>query len=156
MQALYLTFQGIEKNVLKMLLNGFDFSEFHFDVSRLETKKDFFIHPDWEYLEQPTAISSEQAKKRILQDDDEHACIENLALYIRNKSTRKKRIQTFKDLVDGHYDLALKVVGKNNIEFFSTNESVLKKIMMNAEGLNEPYKTIKPYERIDFSTVLGM
>lgn len=156
MQGIYLTFQSFEKNILKTLLSGFDVSEYHFDVDRFEARKDCFLYPDWEYVDQQAILSSDQAKKRLLESEDNYERIENLALYVRNKTTRKKKIQTFKDLVEGHYDFALKVVDYNTVEIFSTKDDVLKRIMFNAQALEQPYTTIKPYERIDFGTVLGM
>lgn len=156
MQGIYLAFQGCEKNILKTLLSGIDFSDYQFDVGHFEARKEFFLHPDWEYLEHQRVITSDQAKKRLLEDEDDYERIENLSLCVRNKATRKKRIQTFKDLVDGHYDLALKVVDHNTVQVFSTREDVMKKIMNNAKLIDLSVASIKPFERIDVSTVVGL
>ena len=156
MQGIYLAFQGCEKNILKTLLSGIDFSDYHFDVGHFEARKEFFLHPDWEYLENQRVITSDQAKKRLLEDDNDYERIENLSLCVRNKTTRKKRIQTFKDLVDGHYDLALKVVDYNTVQVFSTRDDVMKAIMKNAKKVDFPVTSIRPFERIDFSTVVGL
>lgn len=156
MQGIYLAFQGCEKNILKTLLSGIDFSDYQFDVGHFEARKEFFLHPDWEYLENERTVTSDQAKKRLLEDEDDYERIENLSLYVRNKTTRKKRIQTFKDLVDGNYDLALKVVDRNVVQVYSTRDDVMKKIMNNVKRIDLSIATIRPFEQIDFGTVLGL
>ena len=78
MQGIYLAFQGCEKNILKTLLSGIDFSDYQFDVGHFEARKEFFLHPDWEYLEHQRVITSDQAKKRFLEDEDDYERIENL------------------------------------------------------------------------------
>jgi len=155
MQGIYLAFQGCEKNILKTLLSGIDFSDYQFDVGHFESRKEFFLHPDWEYLEQQAIETSEEAKKRLLETEDDYERIENLTLLVRNKTTRKKKIETFKDFVDGPYDLALKVKDHNTVEVYSTKEDVLKKIMCNAKGSGAPLTLFKPFENIELNTILG-
>jgi hypothetical protein len=154
MQGIYLAFQGCEKNILKTLLHGIDFSEYQFEVGYFEAKKESFLYPDWEYLNHQTYITSEQAKKRLLTDENEDEKIENLTLCVRKNAIRKKHIQTFKDLVEGHYDLALKVVDHHTVHIFSPKEEVLSKIMKNATFINPDMMAIRPYERIDLTTVI--
>jgi hypothetical protein len=156
MQGIYLAFQGSEKNILKTLLSGIDFSDYQFEVGHFEARKEFFLHPDWEYLEQQRPVSSEDAKKRFLETEDDHEQIENLALYVRNKAIRKKHIQTFKDLVEGHYDLALKIVDHNSIQVYSTHDDVLKKIINNANMFDRPLVTLKPFEHVDLNTSVSL
>lgn len=152
MQGIYLAFQGCEKNVLRTLLKGIDFSEYQFEVGFFEAKKEFFLYPDWEYLDHQASITSDQAKERLLSDDGEK--IENLTLCVRKNAIRKKHIQTFKDLVDGHYDLALKVVDHHTVHIFSPKEEVLSKIMKNAKFIDPQMMAIKPYESIELTTVI--
>lgn len=154
MQGIYLAFQDCEKNILKTLLSGIDFSDYQFDVGHLEARKEFFLHPDWEYLEQQHMASSEQAKKRFLENENDYERIENAAIYVRNKTTKKRHIKTFKDLIDNQYDLALKVVDHHIIEVYSTKEEVLKQIIKNAACIDGPHKTIKPFDRVDYHTAL--
>ncbi|HOI85084.1 MAG TPA: DUF2691 family protein [Acholeplasmataceae bacterium] len=156
MQGIYLAFQGCEKNILKTLLSGIDFSDYQFEVGHFEARKEFFLHPDWEYLEQQRLITSEDAKKRFLENEDDYEHIENLALYVRNKSIRKKHIQTFKDLVDGHYDLALKIVDHNSIQVYSTHDEVLNKILKNAYRFDRPIVSLKPFEHVDLNTQVSL
>src|SRR5690606_41837607 len=47
-----------------------DFSDYQFDVGHFEARKEFFLHPDWEYLENERTVTSDQAKKRLLEDED--------------------------------------------------------------------------------------
>lgn len=156
MQGIYLAFQGCEKNIIKTLLSGIDFSDYQFEVGHFEARKEFFLHPDWEYLEQQRPITSEDAKKRFLENEDDHEHIENLALYVRNKSIRKKHIKTFQDLIEGHYDLALKIVDHNSIQVYSTHDDVLKTIMKNANTMDRPIVSLKPFEHVDLSTSVGV
>jgi hypothetical protein len=155
MQGIYLAFQGCEKNILKTLLSGIDFSDYQFEVGLLEARKEFFLYPDWSYLENKKEMTSEQAKQTFLANDEGTEHIENLTLCVRNKAIRKKHIQTFKDLVEGHYDLALKVVGHNTVQIYSPKEEVLSKIMHNVAIIDPAYTAIKPYERIELTTIIG-
>lgn len=155
MQGIYLAFQGCEKNILKTLLRGIDFSDYQFEVGVLEAKKEFFLYPHWAYLDTPISITSEQAKIKLLDNDDENEHIENLTLCIRNKSIQKKRIQTFKDLVEGNYDLALKVVDYHRVQIFSPKEDMLKHIMKNALYIDPSYRMIQSCEQIEPSTVIS-
>ena len=156
MQGIYFAFQGSERNILKTLLNGIDFTDYQFEVNHFQAKKESFLHPDWAYYDNKCMISSDDAKKRLLEDESDYERIENLSLYVRNKAIRKKRIQTFKDLVEGKYELALKVVDHNTVHVYSTSNDVINKIMSNAKTIDYSHASIKPYECIDFSTVLGM
>ncbi|HAX02046.1 MAG: hypothetical protein A2Y45_02310 [Tenericutes bacterium GWC2_34_14] len=156
MQGIYLAFQGCEKNILKTLLSGIDFSDYQFDVGHFEARKEFFLHPDWEYLEEQALITSDEAKKRLLENENDYEVIENLSLLVRNKTTRKKKIQTFKDLVDGDYEIALKVIDHSVVQVFSTKESVLKKIMCNVKGFDAPLASIRPFEHVELNTLIGV
>ncbi len=156
MKALYLEFQGYDKNIVKKLLRGMDFSDSLFDIGHLEAREDFFIHPDWVFFDFRQQLASD-AKHFLLQSDQALPPVESLELYVRHKGVNPKHVETYKDLVEHQYDLAIKVTGRKRILVYAAKEDLLMGIMKNIKKNHDvTFTAIESYENLDLNQKILM
>lgn len=121
---------GEYKNLFKMFFDGVNIEKYKFELTQLDA---FYLD------DKKNAVSLDNTFEELVESKRNYSVIfGNLKVF--RKSSKIKKIDTFKDFIDSKCELVMLIVDVYEIEIYFKNNELKLKILKNLDNLGIKYK----------------